>query len=409
MSPRCGWFGGMSRPSCTVPTMRPSSFAATSTVSPRATEAITFSKNFAASSRQNGSMKLTLAPPSTQSTRTSASSSIAACAAAASRTRISGFAFMSQTCQFVRKDTRPAHGAWQSAESARDSEMPTHRPVMLVILDGWGWREERADNAVLQARTPTFDRLWATCPHALLHTSGKDVGLPPGQMGNSEVGHLNIGAGRVVMQELPRDRSCDRKRRAGEEPGARPVHRKAEADRRHLSPDGARVARRRAFAPEPRRRAREDSRAGRHPGCLPRLHGRTRHAAPRGCGVHGAPCCGSAAAVRVATVTGRYYAMDRDNRWERVSKAYEAVVDGKGAPSPIRPPRSPTRTAGRDRRVHPARRDRLADIRACATMTACSASTSAPTACASCSPRSSIRRFPASSARAPSRSRRPSA
>ena len=82
--------------------------------------------------------------------------------------------------------------------------MPTHRPVMLVILDGWGWREERADNAVLQANTPTFDRIWATCPHALLHTSGNDVGLPPGQMGNSEVGHLNIGAGRVVMQELPR-------------------------------------------------------------------------------------------------------------------------------------------------------------------------------------------------------------
>src|SRR5262245_66536978 len=82
--------------------------------------------------------------------------------------------------------------------------MPTHRPVMLVILDGWGWREEKADNAVLQAHTPNFDRLWASCPTALLHTSGKDVGLPPGQMGNSEVGHLNIGAGRVVMQDLPR-------------------------------------------------------------------------------------------------------------------------------------------------------------------------------------------------------------
>src|SRR5579872_1651544 len=78
------------------------------------------------------------------------------------------------------------------------------RPVMLVILDGWGWREEAADNAVRQANTPTFDRLWATCPHAFLSASGKDVGLPAGQIGNSEVGHLNIGAGRVVMQELPR-------------------------------------------------------------------------------------------------------------------------------------------------------------------------------------------------------------
>src|SRR5262245_36147413 len=82
--------------------------------------------------------------------------------------------------------------------------MQARRPVMLMVLDGWGWREEAADNAVRQARTPNFDRLWATCPHAFLHTSGEDVGLPPGQMGNSEVGHLNIGAGRLVMQDLPR-------------------------------------------------------------------------------------------------------------------------------------------------------------------------------------------------------------
>src|SRR5689334_13541029 len=82
--------------------------------------------------------------------------------------------------------------------------MQKRRPVMLAILDGWGWREDPADNAVRQAKTPAFDRLWATCPHALLHTSGNDVGLPSGQMGNSEVGHLNIGAGRLVMQDLPR-------------------------------------------------------------------------------------------------------------------------------------------------------------------------------------------------------------
>jgi 2,3-bisphosphoglycerate-independent phosphoglycerate mutase len=68
------------------------------------------------------------------------------------------------------------------------------RPVMLAILDGWGWREDAVHNAVKQAKTPNFDRLLATCPHALLHTSGKDVGLPHWQMGNSEFGHLNIGA-----------------------------------------------------------------------------------------------------------------------------------------------------------------------------------------------------------------------
>ena len=82
--------------------------------------------------------------------------------------------------------------------------MQIKRPVMLVVLDGFGWREDDADNAVRLAHTPTFDDLWANAPHAFLDTSGRDVGLPPGQMGNSEVGHLNIGAGRVVMQDLPR-------------------------------------------------------------------------------------------------------------------------------------------------------------------------------------------------------------
>src|SRR5215210_279154 len=83
-------------------------------------------------------------------------------------------------------------------------QMPERRPVMLVILDGWGWRENPTDNAVRQAHTPSFDELWRSCPRGFLRTSGKDVGLPEGQMGNSEVGHLNIGAGRVVMQDLPR-------------------------------------------------------------------------------------------------------------------------------------------------------------------------------------------------------------
>ena len=82
--------------------------------------------------------------------------------------------------------------------------MQKRRPVMLAILDGWGWREDPADNAVRQAKTPNFDRLWNAGPRAFLRTSGRDVGLPDGQMGNSEVGHLNIGAGRVVMQDLPR-------------------------------------------------------------------------------------------------------------------------------------------------------------------------------------------------------------
>src|SRR5580658_8049449 len=85
-----------------------------------------------------------------------------------------------------------------------DARTMPSRPVMLVILDGFGWREDAADNAVLDARTPNFHALWSSCPHALLRTSGRDVGLPDGQMGNSEVGHLTIGAGRVIKQELVR-------------------------------------------------------------------------------------------------------------------------------------------------------------------------------------------------------------
>src|SRR3569833_2851066 len=79
------------------------------------------------------------------------------------------------------------------------------RPALLCILDGWGFRADPApDNAIAQARTPNYTRLLAECPHALLATSGNAVGLPKGQMGNSEVGHMNIGAGRVVAQDLPR-------------------------------------------------------------------------------------------------------------------------------------------------------------------------------------------------------------
>src|SRR6267154_3150831 len=77
-------------------------------------------------------------------------------------------------------------------------------PVVLVVLDGWGYRPEREGNAIAMAKVPTWDRLWARAPRTLLAASGEAVGLPCGQIGNSEVGHLNLGAGRVVMQDLVR-------------------------------------------------------------------------------------------------------------------------------------------------------------------------------------------------------------
>src|SRR5678815_4174661 len=80
----------------------------------------------------------------------------------------------------------------------------TPRPIVLVILDGFGERAEAQDNAVRLAKTPRLDRLYADYPHTLIGTSGPDVGLPPGQMGNSEVGHLNFGAGRIAMMDISR-------------------------------------------------------------------------------------------------------------------------------------------------------------------------------------------------------------
>ena len=86
------------------------------------------------------------------------------------------------------------------------------KTLLLIILDGWGYSKATTGNAIYQAKTPTWDRLWDTYPHSLISASGRDVGLPSGQMGNSEVGHLTIGAGRVVEQDLSRiNRSIENK------------------------------------------------------------------------------------------------------------------------------------------------------------------------------------------------------
>jgi 2,3-bisphosphoglycerate-independent phosphoglycerate mutase len=201
---------------------------------------------------------------------------------------------------------------------------------MLVILDGWGSRGPAPDNAVALARTPHFDRLWASCPHAHLITSGLDVGLPEGQMGNSEVGHLNIGAGRVVMQDLPRiSRACT----DGSLPRMPPLRAFIEALREtggtaHLiglaSPGGVHAHQDHAVA-----LARVLTGAG-----IPvALHGFTdgRDTAPRAAPEFLAALeAALPEGARIATVTGRYFAMDRDNRWERVEQAWRALVLGEG-------------------------------------------------------------------------------
>ncbi len=203
------------------------------------------------------------------------------------------------------------------------------RPVALIILDGWGWREDAADNAVQQADTPNFDALMQG-PHAFLRTSGLDVGLPPGQMGNSEVGHLNIGAGRVVMQELPRINLAAEDGSLARLPALTTL---IDALREtggacHLmglvSPGGVHAHQDHAAALA---RILADAR-------IPiLLHAFTdgRDTPPQS-GLDDIIRLQAAlpARARVATVSGRYYAMDRDNRWDRVERAYRAIAEGQG-------------------------------------------------------------------------------
>ncbi|MDP3416439.1 2,3-bisphosphoglycerate-independent phosphoglycerate mutase [Falsiroseomonas sp.] len=207
---------------------------------------------------------------------------------------------------------------------------PAHRPVMLAILDGWGWREEAADNAVLQANTPVFDALWQAGPRAFLRTSGRDVGLPDGQMGNSEVGHLNIGAGRVVMQDLVRiDAACADGSIATLPGFTRLVARTREAGGVlhlvglvsgggvHSHQDHAVALARAAVAAglQVRVHAWTDGRDT-APSSAPAFLAKFEAALPAG--------------ARIASICGRYYAMDRDNRWERVRLAHDVMVLGKG-------------------------------------------------------------------------------
>ena len=205
--------------------------------------------------------------------------------------------------------------------------MSNAKPVILCILDGWGESDVREHNAILQASTPNYDRLKATCPFGLLDASEKAVGLPQGQMGNSEVGHMNIGAGRVVMQDLPRidaaiadgslatnaaltDYIAALKKSGGTchllgllSDGG--VH----SHQAHLAALATIVAD-----------------AGVPVAVHVFLDG--RDTSPKSALTFLAQFESAARnkLVRIATVSGRYYAMDRDKRWERVSKAYDALV-----------------------------------------------------------------------------------
>jgi 2,3-bisphosphoglycerate-independent phosphoglycerate mutase len=204
------------------------------------------------------------------------------------------------------------------------------KPVMLMILDGWGYREETADNAVALARTPNFDRLWNASPHGFLLTCGRVVGLPDGQMGNSEVGHLNIGAGRVVMQELPRIDTAIEDGSLAKNPALEKLIAglKASGGVCHLlglvSPGGVHSHQDQGIA-----LARIITGAGIGVVVHALLDG--RDTPPQSAAEY---VESFAAALpqkaRIGTLIGRYYAMDRDKRWQRVAQSYNLIVAGDG-------------------------------------------------------------------------------
>jgi len=206
------------------------------------------------------------------------------------------------------------------------------RPVVLCILDGWGLRVTREDNAIALASTPKWDLIKTTYPAAQLECSGEDVGLPCGQMGNSEVGHLNLGAGRIIWQDLPRiNRSIEN----GSLVASGPLNEFIEALTKssgtcHLiglvSPGGVHAHQDHIAA-----LAKIVSVAG-----VPvQIHAITdgRDTAPQSAldyidGLEQA--LGGNRNVNIATVCGRFFAMDRDTRWERVQRAYDLIVSGQG-------------------------------------------------------------------------------
>jgi 2,3-bisphosphoglycerate-independent phosphoglycerate mutase len=208
--------------------------------------------------------------------------------------------------------------------------MTVPKPVILCILDGWGLNPDTSANAPVLANTPNFDRLMATCPHATLITHGPDVGLPRGQMGNSEVGHTNIGAGRVVAMDLGAIDLAIEEGSFGQNPQLLDfiARLKASGGTAHLMgviSDGG------VHGHVSHVIAAANTVAG--AGVPVVIHAITdgRDVAPSSAPEHMARLlAGLADGVQVATVIGRYWAMDRDNRWERVGRAFDAMVAAKG-------------------------------------------------------------------------------
>lgn len=207
-----------------------------------------------------------------------------------------------------------------------------NRPVLLCILDGWGYREETTDNAIAAGHTPIWDKMVKTRPMSLLSTSGEDVGLPDGQMGNSEVGHMTIGSGRVIYQDLPRINSSIHSGEFAKIPHLLKLidDLNATGGTCHiaglLSPGGVHSHQDHLLA-----LCQTLDAAG-----IPvRLHGfMDGRDTPPTSGIEFVATVQNGLKplndAKIATLCGRYYAMDRDNNWDRVALAYHAIFGAKG-------------------------------------------------------------------------------
>ena len=207
------------------------------------------------------------------------------------------------------------------------------KPVVLLILDGWGHREETADNALALAELPHWRNLLATCPHTLIHTEGRFVGLPDGQMGNSEVGHMNLGAGRIVYQDLTRIDAAieDGSFFANAELNVACAAVKANGGTLHvmglLSQGGVHSHESHIFAMLELARRAGVSRVAVHAF----LDGRDTPPRSAESSLRALQAaCDRLGNAHIATMGGRYFAMDRDQRWERVRRGWDAIVEAVG-------------------------------------------------------------------------------
>jgi 2,3-bisphosphoglycerate-independent phosphoglycerate mutase len=213
------------------------------------------------------------------------------------------------------------------------------RPLVLVIIDGWGYRTDPFGNAIAAAKKPNWDRLWQRWPHTIIAAAGEPVGLPEGQQGNSEVGHLNIGAGRIVFQDLTRINRAVEDGTFFTNPVLVTAMRSAAAGHAlHLmglvSPGGVHSSAQHLYALLEMAHSLD----------LPRVfvHAFTdgRDEPPTSAAAYIAELVERIRGIgtgRIASVSGRYYAMDRDKRWDRTERAYRVVAEATGpmAPDPV--------------------------------------------------------------------------